>query len=142
MQWAFYAALSLFGFIIVFVSFKIAGNMATPLLFALIVHIVNFLGHVFLVVMTSKKKMTESLHISKTMLWLAFVCGCFTAVNDTAIIYMFKTGGPISLAVPIFLAVSVFLTAVFGILIMKEKLSFRRICGLVLIVVSIVMLNV
>jgi multidrug transporter EmrE-like cation transporter len=89
-----------------------------------------------------KQKKNINFNLPKQTLYVAILIGFIITTNDLTSIYMFKTGADLSISMPIFTAGNVFLTIIFGLLVMKEKINIKQFCGLISIVGGIILLNV
>lgn len=140
--WLGYAGFAAACFVILFTCAKLASGSITPFLFAFAMNFVNFLGHGAFVARARMRGRITSLAMPGSSLALFLCIGVIITINDTASVYMFKTGAPLSVAMPVFTAGNVFLTVLFGLVIMREKLALRQILGLVCIGAGIALLNV
>ena len=126
-----------------FISMKLGSNELTPFLFVSIVIFCNWLGHTLLLLWGKyKQKKNINFNLPKQTLYVAILIGFIITTNDLTSIYMFKTGADLSISMPIFTAGNVFLTIIFGLLVMKEKINIKQFCGLISIVGGIILLNV
>ena len=142
LSWPFYAVFTAICFTIFFVSNKIASTEVTPFLYVLITHFVNMLGHLYFVKRRKIKAKTALISLPASSLWLIALVGLAAATNELSSVFMFKVGAPLSISMPIFTASTVFLIALFGLLILKEKINFKQIAGLCSIIIGIILLNV
>lgn len=145
--WLPYAALAALSFIGVYISIKLASDGMTPLLFALVLNLANALGHFFILLRGSFARGGAAPGISRFFmrpgsLMIALGLGGIAAINDTSAFYMFQNGAPVSVAIPVFTAGSVFLTVIFALFVLRESLTLTRTAGLFLIILAIGLINV
>ena len=141
-HWAFYAAMASASFVLFYLMVKLGSSGSSAFLFAFVTTAVNFLGHVFVIVREKILSKPVRFRMLPATFMLALVTGVMVAFNDVSAVYMFQNGAPVSVAVPVFTIGNVFLTVLFGLIVFKEKLYWKRASGLVLIILSIGLLNV
>lgn len=146
-SWLPYAILAALSFIGVYISIKLASGGMTPLLFALVLNLANVSGHVIILlwqafISKAPPPVLSRFFMRPGSLLIALGLGMVAAFNDTSSFYMFQNGAPVSVAVPIFTAGNVFLTVIFALLVLKERLSLTRMSGLLMIVLAIGLVNV
>lgn len=142
LPWPVYALCASLCLIVVFTSFKLVSGSITPFLFALIGNGVNTLGHLFFVARARAQGRLPSLALPFSALMLAGLVGCILPVNDSSVVFMFQAGAPMSVALPVLTAGNVFLTVMFGLIVLNETMHFKRVVGLGFIIIGIVLLNV
>jgi len=142
LHWLVFVGCAVLCFIVTFMSAKLSSNEITPLLFALIINVVNALGHSSLVLKARLEHCDKYRFSMPSRSWLiALLTGVVIASNDTSVSYMFKSGADLSVAMPIFTSANVFLTVLFGLIIMKEHLKPKQLVGLICIIIGVACLN-
>ena len=140
--WFIYVLIASVAFSSLFISIKVASATITPFLFAFLINLANVIFH-GVILLVDKCRGRFSLHrMQKQTFWVAILIGFLISSNDTTATYMFKTGAPVSIAMPAFSAGVVFLTAIFGVALLNERLSPKKVTGLLAILGGIVLLNV
>lgn len=141
-SWPVWVAFTCVFFVLYFMCNKLASGEVTPFVYAFIISFVNFLGHIFLVVRARVKNGAMPLKFPTSALVIGLVVGVFITINDTSVLYMFKAGAPLSISMPVLASGSIFITILFGVLVLHERLSLKQGGGLACILLGIVMLNV
>lgn len=139
--WQLYALVVTLAFTIIFVTLKWAGNIVTPVLFAAIYSATNCLAHI-IILAGQKRSGKLNTYFPSSMVPLALAIGFTIATIDITVMLMFGSGGPMSIAMPIYGAASVLIIVVFGFFILKEKCSHLQLLGIFLSIAGIALLNV
>ena len=140
--WLVYVLISSVFFTAVFVTMKVVSADVTPLLFAFLVNVMNVVVHGALLLADKARGRFKFHKMQRQTFWVAVLIGVFISSNDTMATYMFKANAPMSIAVPVFAAGNVFLTALFGVFVMREGVTRKKVFGLLCIIFGIVLLNV
>jgi len=82
----------------------------------------------------------QPLPVSSKGLWLAVLAGLGVGLAEILTFVVFKRGVPSSVGTPVIVGGSVLLTAVLGLLLLREALTGAQLAGLGLIVVGIALL--
>lgn len=139
--WQLYALIVTLAFVIIFVTLKWAGSLVTPVIFAAIYSATNCLAHI-LILAKQKQRGDLNTYFPSAMVPLALAIGLTIATIDITVMLMFGSGGPMSIAMPIYGAASVLIIVIFGFLILKEKCSHLQFLGIFLSIAGIALLNV
>ena len=86
------------------------------------------------------KLLGQPLPLSGKGLWLAALAGLGVGLAEILTFVVFQRGVPASVGTPVIVGGSVLLTAVLGIVVLREALSGTQVAGLLLIVAGIALL--
>ena len=86
------------------------------------------------------KLLGQPLPLSGKGIWLAALAGLGVGLAEILTFVVFQRGVPASVGTPVIVGGSVLLTAVLGIVVLREALSGTQVAGLLLIVAGIALL--
>ena len=146
MPWPLYAAMMVCAFTLVHINYKLVAGSVTPIMFAFIINLVNFSGHLLNVVrnqnLRSVARPGAVLAMPLSMWMLAGLVGFLVAINDISGIMIYMAGAPMSIAMPSMSVGVIMLSAAFGVMILKERPTHMQGCGVVIGIIGVVLLNV
>lgn len=137
--WLIFAGLAIFGNVIHISAFKLGQGHVFIIIFVLAAILSEFVTQGFLYLGTRKKlaKHPITKHTVKLAAllavcgWIGYYCGFF----------IFENGAPLSVAMPILSVGSNLLIVLFGVVILKEHLSKRKMIGMAFAVAGIILLK-
>ena len=140
-HWLVYAVITTVLFTAIFLLYRLGSQTMNPFFFAFIVNAINFIGHA---VNVGRLRMTQkvSLAVPASMIGLACLIGLCVSSNDVNAVLIFGAGAPMSVAMPVLSSAIVLLTVLFGVMLLRERLSKIQILGMVCAVIGIGLLNV
>lgn len=154
LKWMMYACFAILFFALSYTFFKLGSGQGEVLAFLLIVSLINSIGHLVLFILYLFKKrfatrdthfiefLKDRIYLPIKVILFSILVGFSAAFNDMSSMLMFKAGAPFSISMPIFTSSVVCLTVLFGVFVLKEKLSVRQFVGISMIIMGIILFNV
>jgi uncharacterized membrane protein len=121
--------------------FRFAQGFIDPLYFAFCAISTACLLHVVAAFFVRFKR-GASMRFDPKRALLAVFCGVCVASNDVNYFLSFVAGGKVSIVTPYFSTLAIALSVIFGLLILKERLTRKLIIGLIAAMIGVVLLNV
>ncbi len=137
-HWLVYAFMAIFGLSLFYVGFKI-GNAMFPPYFLILLSLTTLTLNLvcFFVFRTFFGRNT----LSKGVINHILLTACIILTTFYAILYMFGSGAPLAIAVPATSVGALLISVLYGLVIIHEKLDSRKIAGIILAIISIIMVN-
>ena len=126
-------ALSGYNFVLKLTSPKISSLYALPFV-ALGVLLVSLVGLLF-------TRNANGLIFSKQGMWMAMITGGLWGVGQIFYFWMFSKGAPFSVGLPFIVGGLAAMSAIVGIVILKEPFSLTKIVGVIVIFVGLFTLS-
>ncbi len=139
--WLVFAGMAVLGFCFYYIFLKLGGGVRVPPMFGVVEAGAVCVFHAALFFLT-RRRIGNGVALSPKVTGLALVGGILIMCNIYSSFFMFRSGGELSITIPVLGVSTIFLTVLFGIIALKEKLNTKQKAGLVLALAAIVLLNV
>ncbi len=147
-HWLLYIAIAVFGLGLFYVGFKLGRDIFPPV-FAIYLSATTFTLNILTYALTYHFLKKEGFHsgifrrgiFRRGIFRHVFLTVFFILTNFYAILAMFYWGAPMVLSIPLSSTGSILLSVLFGVLILREPLNRRKICGIVLALLAIFLIN-
>jgi len=138
MNWITFAILAAtsFGFYNFFT--KLAADKLSPTIALMFIA-----GATFLVAMISTiafKISGQELTFSKETILFPILAGVFTGIAEIFYLYMFTKDAPLNIGAPLVIGITIIVTVLMGLIVLKEPLNVAKIVGICLTIVGLMIL--
>jgi uncharacterized membrane protein len=138
MNWITFAILaaSSFGFYNFFT--KLAADKLSPTIALMFIA-----GASFLVATVSTivfKASGQELTFSKGAIYLPILAGVFTGIAEIFYLFMFTKNAPLNIGGPVVIGITILVTVLLGLIVLKEPLNAAKIAGICLTMAGVVLL--
>jgi hypothetical protein len=119
-------------------TYKFGGQAALPYVFLIYSFLTQAIVNLALVFIF--RKSFPVILNGKMRLWVLWVAFVYV-INETTLITVFRMGAPYALMMTVFALMGVVIMTTIGIAFIKEAVTKRQICGIVLAAIAIIMVK-